>query len=156
MRSKDGKYDYDDIKVILSMDGIMGSDPCIEQVCFEGPAILILILVARFIVEQGVEDLRDGLQDMDNTRENPRSNEEDVVDQDVPPQAPQTSIFVLAMNNVEIRSAFQLLAQAMTAQANREVIAPVNPNVNSTALSTERFCEDEPSGVLWLQSGRGS
>ena len=35
MRFKDGKYDYDDLKVVLSVGGIMGSHPCIAQVCFE-------------------------------------------------------------------------------------------------------------------------
>ncbi|WMV46651.1 hypothetical protein MTR67_040036 [Solanum verrucosum] len=35
MRSKDGKYDFDDLKVVLSVGGIMGSHPCIAQVCFE-------------------------------------------------------------------------------------------------------------------------
>ncbi|KAH0748704.1 hypothetical protein KY290_027936 [Solanum tuberosum] len=35
MRSKDGKYEYDDLKVMLSVGEIMGSYSCIAQICFE-------------------------------------------------------------------------------------------------------------------------
>lgn len=35
MRSYGGEYDYDDLKLVLSVDGIMGSRSCIAQVVFE-------------------------------------------------------------------------------------------------------------------------
>ena len=35
VRIRDGKYDYDDLKVILSVEGTMESYPCIARVCFE-------------------------------------------------------------------------------------------------------------------------
>ena len=43
------------------------------------------------------------------------------------------------MNNVEFRFAFQVLAQAMTAQANREVVVPMNPNVGTTTTRVRDF-----------------
>ncbi|WMV08894.1 hypothetical protein MTR67_002279 [Solanum verrucosum] len=43
------------------------------------------------------------------------------------------------MSNEEVRSAFQMLARALATQANRDVVALVNPNANSTASSVRDF-----------------
>ncbi|XP_049372557.1 uncharacterized protein LOC125837495 [Solanum verrucosum] len=64
------------------------------------------------------------------TRRASRRNEEENVGQEAP--APlQALIDPLAENitNAEFRSTFQVLDQAMTAQANRELVIPVNPNM---------------------------
>uniref|UniRef100_M1DYM4 Uncharacterized protein n=1 Tax=Solanum tuberosum TaxID=4113 RepID=M1DYM4_SOLTU len=50
------------------------------------------------------------IKDMSTTRENARRNDEDMVDQEVPTQAPQAPIDPLGKNvtNAEFRSAFQV------------------------------------------------
>ncbi|WMV42397.1 hypothetical protein MTR67_035782, partial [Solanum verrucosum] len=71
--------------------------------------------------------------DIATTTTNARRNEEDNEDREVPPQAP---IDPLGGNvtNAEFRTAFQVLDQAMTAQANREVVSSMNPNADISYL----------------------
>ncbi|WMV46415.1 hypothetical protein MTR67_039800 [Solanum verrucosum] len=72
------------------------------------------------------------LKDMTTRRANDRRLEEGNIEQEVPPEAPpQAQIDPLNENvtNVELRLVFQVLAQAVPTQANREVVVPVNPNV---------------------------
>ncbi|XP_049381282.1 uncharacterized protein LOC125845795 [Solanum stenotomum] len=66
--------------------------------------------------------------------------EDDNVNQGTHPQVNQAQIDHSAMLNLEARSAFQMLSQAlttqaqdMTAQANRVVVAPLNPDLYSAA-----------------------
>uniref|UniRef100_M1DII5 Polyprotein n=1 Tax=Solanum tuberosum TaxID=4113 RepID=M1DII5_SOLTU len=56
-------------------------------------------------------------------------------------EAPQVPANPLAgqVTNAELRSAFQVLAQAMTIQANREVVVSVNPNVGTSATRVRDF-----------------
>ncbi|XP_049371083.1 uncharacterized protein LOC125836032 [Solanum verrucosum] len=69
-------------------------------------------------------------KDMNTRRTFSRRTEKGNVNQGASPQDP---VDLLAENvtNVEFRADFQALAQAVTTQANREVVAPMNPNVNS-------------------------
>ncbi|WMV19776.1 hypothetical protein MTR67_013161 [Solanum verrucosum] len=95
--------------------------------------------MARFLVGPRIEAL-----DMTTTRDNARRNKEDNLDQEVSPQA---LIDPLEENitNVETKPAFQLLDQAMTAQANRDVVAPVNPNVGTASSRMRDFIKMNPS-----------
>ncbi|WMV29202.1 hypothetical protein MTR67_022587 [Solanum verrucosum] len=85
-------------------------------------------------------------KDMANTKVNARRNEEDMVDQEVPPQAPQASIDPLGENvtNAEFRLTLQILAQAMMAQVNREVVTPMNPIVGTTTSRVRDFMTMNP------------
>jgi len=71
-----------------------------------------------------------------NSRRMKGGNVDQEVSRQVPPQAPPQSLIVPLnenVKNVEFRSAFQVLAQSVTSQANIEVVATVNPNVGTTA-----------------------
>ncbi|KAH0670724.1 hypothetical protein KY285_025700 [Solanum tuberosum] len=86
---------------------------------------------------------------MNTRRANTRRVEEDNVNQGVPqgnqaPQDKQALIDSPAMTNVEIRSAFLILAQSMMAQTNRDVGAHVNPSGNSTASRLRDFTRMNP------------
>jgi len=63
------------------------------------------------------------------------------VNQETSLQAPQSLIDPLAeqVTNVEFRATFQVLFQAMTTQANREVVVPVNPYVGTTVSRVRGF-----------------
>ncbi|WMV18788.1 hypothetical protein MTR67_012173 [Solanum verrucosum] len=65
----------------------------------------------------------------------------------VPPQAPpQAPIDPLNENviNAEFKSEFQVLAQAMMARANREVVARVNPNVGTVVARVRDLTRINP------------
>ncbi|WMV41072.1 hypothetical protein MTR67_034457 [Solanum verrucosum] len=70
-----------------------------------------------------------------------RRNAGENANREAPPQAPQVPVDPLAeqVTNVEFRDAFQVLAQAMNTQANREVVAPVNRNVGTTTTRVRDF-----------------
>uniref|UniRef100_M1E178 Gag-pol polyprotein n=1 Tax=Solanum tuberosum TaxID=4113 RepID=M1E178_SOLTU len=86
---------------------------------------------------------------MTTRRANARRIERDNMDKEVPPQAP---IDPLADNvtTVEFRSTFQVLAQAVMAKANREVVGPVNPNVGTATANINEVLDADP-GYLYLQ-----
>uniref|UniRef100_M1E137 Cen12_3 n=1 Tax=Solanum tuberosum TaxID=4113 RepID=M1E137_SOLTU len=80
---------------------------------------------------------------MTTTRASARRNEEDNLDQEVSPQALSDPL-EQNITNVEIKSDFQLLAQVMMEQANREVAAPVNPNMGTAASRMRDFIKMNP------------
>uniref|UniRef100_M1DHJ3 Gag-pol protein n=1 Tax=Solanum tuberosum TaxID=4113 RepID=M1DHJ3_SOLTU len=81
------------------------------------------------------EDSQEFIDDMTTQRDFARRNEGDNVDQEALPQAPQALVDPLTeqVTNVEFKAAFLVLAQAVMAQANREVVVLLNPNVGSNA-----------------------
>ncbi|WMV13523.1 hypothetical protein MTR67_006908 [Solanum verrucosum] len=100
-----------------------------------------------------------------NTRSNPRRAKEENVDRGVPPQGLQgdqvlignqeneVSVVPPAMTNEEIRAAFLTLAQAMTAQANRDVEPRVNANESTTASRLRDFVRRNPPIFLGPRIG---
>ncbi|KAG5629727.1 hypothetical protein H5410_001444, partial [Solanum commersonii] len=62
-------------------------------------------------------------------------------------RAPQILADPLAeqLTNAEFQAAFQVLAQAMMAQANRESMVPVNPNMGTMATRVREFTRMNPS-----------
>uniref|UniRef100_M1DVZ6 Integrase core domain containing protein n=1 Tax=Solanum tuberosum TaxID=4113 RepID=M1DVZ6_SOLTU len=82
-------------------------------------------------------------------RRNVNENVNENVEREAPKppfQAPQVLVDLLAeqVTTVEFRSAFHVLAQAMTTQENREVIVPRNSNVGSKRSDTTPW--DHPKG----------
>uniref|UniRef100_M1DWW1 Gag-pol protein n=1 Tax=Solanum tuberosum TaxID=4113 RepID=M1DWW1_SOLTU len=80
-------------------------------------------------------------QDMTTRRANAKRTEGD--NQEVPPQ-PVIDPLEDNVTNLEFRLAFQVLAQAMTAQANRGVVNLVNPNVGMVAARVRDFTGMNP------------
>jgi len=80
---------------------------------------------------------------MDNTRANAMREGEDNGDQEIPPQVPIDP----PIGNVTLakfRTSMNLLAQALTAQANRDVAAPANPIGGMGAYRIREFLRMNP------------
>ncbi|KAK6780239.1 hypothetical protein RDI58_022423 [Solanum bulbocastanum] len=81
------------------------------------------------------------LKDMDHRRSYLRRNADN---ENV---EPKVLIYPLGeqVTRIKFRANFQVLAQAMITQANREVIAPVSPNVGMTVTRIRNFRRKNPS-----------
>ncbi|WMV13816.1 hypothetical protein MTR67_007201 [Solanum verrucosum] len=74
------------------------------------------------------------------------------------PEVPQVLVNPLAeqVTHVEFQTTFQVLDQAMTAYANREVVSPMNPNVGTAVTRIRDFTRMNPPNFHGCKVDEGS